>query len=180
MNVVDFGILVVVGLFTVGGLTRGFLLGIVDLILLGLAVIVGARGSASVAAPLVDQGFPPQLASGVGFYVVFMLTLVITGVAARILLSPLRGLGAGSVFGWLNSLLGMAAGAIRGVALVFLVLVAVQAMPTELGYRPALAESRLVTPIMETGRDVLDSGLSWAGIDRDGLGLPPTWVMGGG
>jgi uncharacterized membrane protein required for colicin V production len=172
MNVVDFGILVVVGLFAVGGLTRGLLLGIVDLILLGIAVIVGARGSASVAAPLIDQGLPAELAAGFGFVAAFLLTLLVTGVAARILLSPLRGLGAGSVLGWLNSLLGMAVGAVRGVALVFFALLAVQALPPELGYRPALAESRLVAPIVETGRVVLDSGLDWAGIDRDVLGLP--------
>jgi uncharacterized membrane protein required for colicin V production len=178
MNVVDFGILVVVGLFAVGGLTRGLLLGIVDLILLGLAVIVGARGSASVAAPLVDQGIPPQLASGVGFFVVFALTLVITGLAARILLAPLRGLGAGSILGWISSLLGMAVCAVRGVALVFLALLAVQALPAELGYQPALAESRLVAPIMETGHILLDSGLAWAGLERDGPG--GWWVMGGG
>jgi uncharacterized membrane protein required for colicin V production len=172
MNVVDFGILVVVGLFAVGGLTRGLLLGFVDLILLGVAVIVGARGSAAVAAPLIEQGLPGELAAGLGFVAALLLTLLVTGVAARILLAPLRGLGAGSVLGWLNSLLGMAAGAVRGVAFVFLALLVIQALPVELGYRPALAESRLVAPIVETGSLVLDSGLAWAGIDRSGLGLP--------
>jgi uncharacterized membrane protein required for colicin V production len=172
MNVVDFGILVVIGLFAVGGLTRGLLLGLVDLVLLGLAVIVGARGSTSVAAPLVDGGFPPQVAAGAGFFVAFFLTLAITGFAARILLTPLRGLGGGSVLGWINSALGMVAGAVRGLALVFLALLAVLALPPELGYRPALAGSRLVAPIVETGRLILDSGLTWADIERDDLDLP--------
>ena len=172
MNVVDFGILVVVGFFAVSGLTRGFLLGVVDLILLGLAVIVAARGGASIAAPLIEQGFPQTVATGVGFFVVFLLSLIITGIAARILLAPLRGLGAGSVLGWLNSLLGMVVGAIRGVVLICLALLAVLSLPAELGYRSALADSRLVAPITETGRIVLDSGLAWAGLDRDGLGIP--------
>lgn len=172
MNVVDLVILVVIGLFAVGGLSRGLLLGMVDLALFGLAVIVAARGSAAVAAVLVERGVPPAFASGSGFLTVLGVTLAVTGLTARILLAPLRGMGAGSLFGWLNSLLGMGLGVVRGVAVVFLVLLAVQALPPELGYRSYLTESRLADPILATGRAALDTGLAWAGIDRDGFGLP--------
>lgn len=180
MNPVDIGILAIIGLFAVGGLTRGLLLGIVDLVLLGLAVIVATRGGASIAAMLGERGFPPSLAASLGFFAVFSLTLTVTGIAARILLAPLRGVGAGSLLGWLNSLLGMALGAIRGIALVFLALLAIQALPSELGYRPALAASRLAAPILTTGQIALATGLAWAGIDRDGFGLPLDGVAGGG
>lgn len=172
MNIVDFGILVVVGLFAVSGLTRGGLLGFVDLILLGIAVIVAGRAGVSAAAPLVERGFPPALASWIGFILVWLLTLAVTTVAARILLSPLRGLGAGSILGWANSLLGMVIGAVRGVAFVYLGLLVVYALPVELGYQTALTEARLTTPIMQTGGIVLASGLVWAGIDLNEAGLP--------
>src|SRR5215213_9099773 len=56
MSAVDIGILAIVGLFAVGGMRRGFLLGIVDLVAFGLSLIVAARLRGSVADPLIAWG----------------------------------------------------------------------------------------------------------------------------
>lgn len=172
MNAVDIGILVVVGLFAVGGLRRGFLLGLVDLVAFGLSIVVAARLSGSVAEPLVAWGVPDELAAGAGFVIAAVVSLAVIGLAARVLLAPLGALGAGTPLGWANSVLGLLPGAARGLAAAALMVLLVQALPPELGLSDPLADSRLATPIADTGREALDAGLAWAGIDPRALGIP--------
>jgi len=87
MNAVDIGILVIVGLFAVEGLRRGFILGVIDLIAFGLSVLAAARFSEIVAAPLRDRGIPPSLAASMGFVVAAVVSFALIGFAARLLLS---------------------------------------------------------------------------------------------
>src|SRR5918998_6167912 len=100
MNAVDVGILVIVGLFAVGGLRRGFLLGLVDLIAFGLSLVVAARLAGSVAGPLIDWGLPEELAAGAGFVIAAVISLAVIGLAARVLLAPLTALSASTPLGW--------------------------------------------------------------------------------
>ena len=172
MNAVDIGILVIIGLFAVGGLRRGFLLGVVDLIAFGLSLIVAARLAGSVTDPLIDRGVPDELAGGAAFVITAVVSLAAIGLAARILLAPLGTLNPNTPLGWVNGVLGLLPGALRGLAVAALVVIIVSALPAEFGLRERLAESRLATPIAETGREALDSGLTWAGIDPRSLGIP--------
>ena len=177
MNAVDIGILVIVGLFAVGGMRRGFVLGIVDLVAFGLSLIVAARLGGSVADPLIDRGLPVELAAGAGFVIAAVVSLAVIGLAARVLLAPLAALGASTPLGWVNGVLGLLPGTIRGLAVAALAMLVVSALPPELGLRKPLAESRLAAPVAETGRKALDAGLVWAGIDPRSLGIlfrPPT------
>ena len=170
MNAVDIGILIIVGLFAVGGLRRGFLLGIVDLIAFGLSLVVAARLSGSVADALMNWGLPEELAAGAGFAIAAVVSLAVIGLAARVLLAPLGALSASTPLGWFNGVLGLLPGAVRGLAIAALVVLVVMALPPELGLREPLAESRLASPIAQTGRQALDAGLVWAGIDPRSLG----------
>lgn len=170
MNAIDIGILVVVGLFAVGGLRRGFLLGLIDLVAFGLAIIVGARLAGSVAEPLAVWGVPSELAAGAGFTVVAIVSLTVIGLAARILLAPLGAVAA--PLGWANSVLGLLPGAVRGIAVAALLVLLLAAFPMELGLRRSLAASRLANPIAATGKGALDFGLTWAGIEPPALGIP--------
>lgn len=172
MNAVDIGILVIVGLFAVGGMRRGFLLGIVDLVAFGLSLVVAARLAGSVADPLISWGLPEELAAGAGFVIAAVVSLAVIGLAARVLLAPLGALSASTPLGWVNGVLGLLPGAVRGLAIAALVVLVVSALPPELGLREPLAESRLAAPIAETGREALDTGLAWAGIDPRSLGIP--------
>ena len=164
MSAVDIGILAIVGLFAVGGMRRGFLLGIVDLVAFGLSLIVAARLGGSVADPLIAWGLPVELAAGAGFMIVAVVSLAVIGLAARVVLAPLGTLAASTPLGWVNGVLGLLPGAIRGLAIAALVVLVVSALP-ELGLRDRLAESRLAAPIAKTGRKALDAGLVWAGVD---------------
>nr|MBA2597656.1 CvpA family protein [Chloroflexia bacterium] len=139
MNVVDVGILIIVGLFAVGGLRRGFVLGMVDLVAFGLAIVVAARFGRLVAEPIADRGIPGDLAAGAGFVTAAIVSLAVIGFVARILLAPLGGFGAGAPLGWLNSILGLWPGAVRGLAIAALLVMAITALPPELGLRDELA-----------------------------------------
>ena len=149
----------------------GFLLGIVDLVAFGLSLIVAARLGGSVADPLIDRGLPAELAVGAGFMIAAVVSLAVIGLAARVLLAPLGALGASTPLGWVNGVLGLLPGAIRGLAIAALVVLVVSALPPELRLRERLADSRLAAPIAETGRKALDAGLVWAGVDTRSLGI---------
>jgi membrane protein required for colicin V production len=172
VNVVDVVILVVVGLFAVGGMRRGFLLGLVDLVAFGLSIIVAAHLARSVGEPLRARGIPIELANGAGLVIVGVVSLAVIGLAARVLLAPLAALGAGTPLGWANGVLGLLPGAIRGLAVAALLVLLVSALPPDLEQRDSLRGSMLAQPILDVGLDVLDTGLAWAGIDVLTLGKP--------
>ena len=165
MNLIDVAILVVVGLFAVGGMRRGFLLGLVDLAVLGFSIIVATRLAQSVGEPLRERGIPIELANGAGLVIVGVVSFAAIGIAARVLLSPLAALGAGTPLGWANGVLGLLPGALRGLAVAALLVLLVSALPPELEQRKYLQESLLAPPLLALGFDVLDTGLTWAGID---------------
>lgn len=172
MNAVDVVILVIIGLFAVGGMHRGFLLGLVDLVAFGLSIVVAAHLAASIAAPLQTQGVPVELATGAGFVIAVVMSLTVIGLAARVLLAPLAALGTGTPLGWANGVLGFLPGALRGLAIAALLVLLVSALPPELRLQDSLRESRLAQPIAVTGVNALESGLAWAGIDLQALGIP--------
>jgi uncharacterized membrane protein required for colicin V production len=170
VNIVDVVILVVVGLFAVGGMRRGFLLGLVDLVVFGLSIIVAARLAGSVGEALRERGIPLELANGAGLVIVGVVSFAVIGLAARVLLAPLGALGAGTPLGWANGVLGLLPGALRGLAVAALLVLLVSALPPELEQRNSLQGSILARPILDLGLDVLDTGLTWAGIDLRTLG----------
>jgi uncharacterized membrane protein required for colicin V production len=172
VNIADVVILVVVGLFAVGGMRRGFLLGLVDLVVFGVSIIVAAHLARSVGEPLRERGIPIELANGAGLFIVGVVSLAVIGLAARVLLAPLAALGAGTPLGWANGVLGLLPGALRGLAVAALLVLLASALPAELEQRTSLRGSMLARPILNLGLDVLDTGLAWAGIDLRTLGGP--------
>ena len=179
VNIIDVAILVVVGLFAVGGMRRGFLLGLVDLVVFGLSMIVAAHLARSVGEPLRERGIPIELANGAGLVIVGVVSLAVIGLAARVLLAPLAVLGAGTPLGWANGVLGFLPGAVRGLAVAALLVLFVSALPPELEQRDSLRGSMLARPILDSGLDVLDTGLGWAGIDLRTLGSPSSALTSG-
>jgi uncharacterized membrane protein required for colicin V production len=179
VNLIDVAILVVVGLFAVGGMRRGFLLGLVDLAVFGLSIIVAARLARSVGDPLRERGIPIELANGAGLVIVGVVSFAAIGLAARVLLAPLAALGAGTPLGWANGVLGLLPGALRGLAVAALLVLLVSALPPELEQRKYLQGSLLAPPILDFGSDVLDTGLAWAGIDLRTLAKPSSALTSG-
>jgi uncharacterized membrane protein required for colicin V production len=179
VNIADVVILVVVGLFAVGGMRRGFLLGLVDLVVFGVSIIVAAHLARSVGEPLRERGMPIELANGAGLFIVGVVSLAVIGLAARVLLAPLAALGAGTALGWANGVLGLLPGALRGLAVAALLVLLASALPPELEQRANLRGSMLARPILNFGLDVLNTGLAWAGIDLRTLGSPSSALTSG-
>jgi hypothetical protein len=50
----------------------------------------------------------------------------------------------------------------------------VSALPSEFELQDSLRDSRLAQPIADTGLDALHTGLAWAGVDLQTLGIPPS------
>lgn len=172
VNGVDLGILVIVGFFAVMGLQRGFMLGLVDLLAFALALIAGARMTDLIASPLRERGLPNPLAAGAGFFIASVVTYAAIGLVIRVALSPLNAIGAGTPLGWVNGVLGLLPGALRGLALAAFLVIALSALPAEFGLRPHIVTSQLAEPLAISGREALGAGLEWAGIDPETLGLP--------
>ena len=179
MNIADVVILFVVGLFAVGGMRRGFLLGLVDLVVFGLSIIVAAHLARTVGEPLRERGIPFELANGAGLVIVGVVSLAVIGLAARVRLAPLAALGAGTPLGWANGVLGFLPGALRGLAVAALLVLLASALPPEIEQRESLRGSMLARPILNLGLDVLDTGLAWAGIDLRTLGSPSSALTSG-
>ena len=59
-----------------------------------------------------------------------------------------------------------------GIAVAALLVLLISAVPPELELRDSLRDSRLAQPIADTGLEALNTGLAWAGIDLQMLGLP--------
>jgi hypothetical protein len=122
--------------------------------------------------PLSERGIPVEIAGGAGFFIVGVLSLAVIGLAARVLLTPLVALGAGTPLGWANTVLGLLPGTLRGVAVAALLVLFVLALPRELLLGDSLQGSTLAQPVANTGVNVLETGLAWAGIDLQTVGIP--------
>src|SRR3954453_18523942 len=139
---------------------RGFLLGLVDLVVFALSIIVPAHLARSVGEPLRERGIPIELANGAGLVIVGVVSLAVIGFAARVILAPLGALSAGTPLGWANGVLGLLPGAVRGLAVAAFLVLLVSVMPSELEQRVSLRESLLARPILIFGLYVLDTGLA--------------------
>lgn len=172
VNGVDVAILVIIGFSAVASMQRGFMLGMIDFLALALAIVTGARLAELLAEPLRERGFPDRLAAGAGFFIASVVAYAAIGLAVRVLLAPLASFGAGTPLGWVNGILGLLPGALRGLAIASLVVIVMASLPTEFGFRPQIDTSQLAVPIAQAGMDALNAGLRWAGIDPASVGLP--------
>ncbi len=114
LNWVDWGIIILL-LFTVSaGLNRGFLLGTLDLLSLGVgigAAIVGYRPVADFIVRIIEV--PRALAIMVAFILLFLVAQIIYSIISDLIFRPLRlFLGPGQ---FIDSILGIVPGAISGL-----------------------------------------------------------------
>lgn len=172
VSTIDIIVLIIIGLSAVNGLQRGLLLGVIDMLTLGASILVGARLAPWSAGPMRDWGLPESLAAGFGFFVSAVISYALLGLAARIVLVPFLSFDNGSALAWVNSILGLIPGAIRGAILASLVVIVISALPRELGGRLELANSYIAEPLSITGKEALQAALQWSGVRSEDIGLP--------
>ncbi len=175
VSTIDIVVLIIVGLSAVNGLQRGLMLGVIDMLTLGASILVGARLAPWVSGPIREWGLPDPLAAGFGCVVSTVICYALLGLAARIVLAPFLSFVNGSALAWVNGILGLIPGAIRGAMLAAMVVIVISALPRELGARQELANSLLAQPLATAGREALLAALQWSGVHTADIGLPSSF-----
>src|SRR5689334_20913532 len=143
MNPIDVVILILVGLFAVLGLRRGFVSGAIDLLTIAVGLLSAARFYRAIVEPLVDFGVPRVIVAPVAFVVLFGGALLLVSFLVGLLLRPLARLPWPAPVRWADNLLGVIPGAIKGVILAAIVIVPLAFFQGPLGFGGQFAASRL-------------------------------------
>lgn len=158
MSTLDVILLVVVGVFMIRGLLRGFVretIGLVALLAAGLlaALYAAPASEALVARGLVREEIAPAVAGG-GIFLAVDVAVTVLGLLADRLLRAL-------FLGPLLRLTGMLFAAVKGGLLLGLALSAGQRFAPWLLTPAQIASSRLAKPMMSFATAALDFGGEW-------------------
>ncbi len=148
MPPLDLAITILIGVFAVLGFARGFVRGALDLVLLAAGLAIAARFSPAAARVLSDGGVPAGIAPAAGFIVLLFATMLIGGIALRFALAPVRAIPLPPPLPFLNRLLGLAPGAVKGAIAAVVLLTPLSIWQGDLGLAPYFAESRLAPALM--------------------------------
>ena len=165
MNPIDVVVLVILGAFALFGLRRGFVHGMLDLVIVALTLLAASRIYPMVVEPAVARGLPRSLASPVAFIVLFgILVFVVSGLVG-LLLRPLARMWVPAPARWADTLLGVVPGAIKGLALATVVVVPLIFYQGLFGLGGAVAQSRLAAPLLQWGLPAVYGALGRLGVD---------------
>jgi uncharacterized protein YkwD len=153
LNWVDWLLLGLVGLFAVGGIGRGFILGAVDLVTALGSLVVAVLGYRALAAWLTEQfsELPGVLAYAGAFLGLMVLVQAAVSIASEMLERSLRPLW--TLLGpikTLNRVGGMIPGATKGLLLAALLLLPFAVFPLIPSVSAAVEESRLANRVATT------------------------------
>jgi uncharacterized membrane protein required for colicin V production len=165
MNPIDVVILILIGLFAVLGLRRGFIAGAVDLLTIAVGLLSAARFYRSIVEPLVDRGVPRVIVAPVAFILLFGGVLLLVSFLVGLLLRPLSRLPWPAPLRWADNILGTIPGAIKGIVLAAIIVVPIAFFQGPLGIGAQFAGSRLANPVLQVGLDGLYAGLERFNID---------------
>ncbi len=165
MNPLDVFILILIGLFAVLGLRRGFVSGAIDLVTIALGLMAAARFYRSIVDPLIERGIPRPFVAPVAFLLLFGGAMLLASFLVGLLLRPLSRLPWPPPLRWADNLLGTIPGAIKGILLAAIVLVPLAFFQGALGLAAQFSGARLATPILHAGLEGLYAGLDRFGID---------------
>jgi len=164
MNPLDIGILLMVGFSGVRGLRRGFVRGVADLLVWLAALAVASRFWPTVARQIGDTALAPVASPG-AFAITFFIAIGLLGAAANAALAATRLLPRIPPFGFLNSVLGIAPGVVKGAMMVSVLLAPLLGLEQLLGEQSPLADSVLARPVVAAVDGLTNGAMARAGID---------------
>jgi uncharacterized protein YkwD/uncharacterized membrane protein required for colicin V production len=165
VNVVDIALLVIVGTLAVLGLRRGLVMGLLDLLGIAAGLVVAALYYQQLIGPLMNLGLNRETAAIVSFVGLNIVALTIASIITGFIFQPLSRFPWPFFFRWIDSILGVIPGAIKGLALA-----AVIVLPLAFLQRPAFISdevraSRFAGPLVGIGLDVLYTAVNQYGIN---------------
>jgi uncharacterized membrane protein required for colicin V production len=172
MPLLDLAVTVVVAAFAVFGFARGFVRGLLDLLLLAAALSLAIRFHRPFAGVLAEGGLERGLAPVVGFVAMFLGVMLLGGLALRAALAPARAFPWPTPLPFLNRLLGLAPGIVKGIVAAGFLLAPLSALGEEFGLTRYFANARLAPALAATASRIVDAATdgSWLPV---GDGAPP-------
>ena len=143
MGYLDFIIILIVGLFVIKGLLRGFFREILGLVALFVALFFATKYMSNTAV-WVDKffGIPPGLATPLGFLPLF-LAIVLGFLILAIILQKVAQY---YLLGWFERLAGGVVGFLKGITIVSLLTLSISVIPFGNSLIPGRSESKLFEP----------------------------------
>ena len=155
MGLVDILILVILGVFLLKGVLRGFLREVCSLLGLVLGVLLAFYLHVPLSQWMLDVfGWPSQLCVILSFALIFLLTLLIFAVLGYVLNRFVKLV----LLGGVNRALGAVFGLMQGVVVLALILFALDMAELPRGFRAYYQKSQLTPPFVQLGRTVFRSG----------------------
>ena len=159
MNAVDIAIVTVVGILAVLGMRRGLLLGTLDLVAVAAALVAAALLYRRLIPPLEDLGLARSTAAVVAFAAVNVVAQAVVSVVTRAVLRPILRPRWPWFLRFMNGVLGLVPGAVKGLAIAAVVVVPLAFLQQPLVLSEQVRNSRLADPLVAGGLDVLDGAV---------------------
>lgn len=155
MGLVDILILVVLGIFLLKGVLRGFLREVCSLLGLILGILLGFYLHVPLSQWMLDVfGWPSQLCVILSFALIFLLTLLVFAVLGYVLHRFVKLV----LLGGVNRALGGLFGLMQGVVVLALILFALDMAELPRDLRQYYKKSQLAPPFVQLGKTVFTSG----------------------
>lgn len=155
MGLADILILVILGVFLLKGVLRGFLREVCSLLGLVLGVLLAFYLHLPLSQKMLDLfAWPSQLCIILSFVLIFLLTLLIFSLLGYVLNRFVKLV----LLGGVNRALGAVFGLMQGVVVLALILFALDMVELPRGLRPYYEKSQLAPPFVQLGRTVFSRG----------------------
>ena len=146
MNYLDYTIIILVSIFTIKGLFKGFIHEVFGLVGLIASLVLATKlmgGVSDWIAGIAD--IPPTLNAVLGFIIVFFLVMLISQLVIHM-----------AQLGWADKLAGALSGFLKGAIIASLMLLIMTAMPLVESLLPGKDDSKLFKPTKKFAPAVFD------------------------
>ena len=153
MNYLDYTIIILVSIFTIKGLFKGFIHEVFGLVGLIASLVLATKlmgGVSDWIAGIAD--IPPTLNAVLGFIIVFFLVMLISQLVIHMAQKVVKW----ALLGWADKLAGALSGFLKGAIIASLMLLIMTAMPLVESLLPGKDDSKLFKPTKKFAPAVFD------------------------
>ena len=167
----DIALITLVGFFAVRGIHRGFVRGVLDLVV----IVAAARGGALLAGPVAGSIEVLGLGRATPAVALMIATLGIgfaCFLAIALLTRPLRRFPVPPPLPFLDGLLGLAPGMVKGIAAAIVVVLPLVTLGADFGLADEVRSSRLIPSFYALGRQATETVTGQFGFELPSVDPP--------